>query len=168
MENSTLLVIMAVFTGVAAVALLLQMVFLFLIFRATQAMQIRASTFMDRWEPVAETTQQTLEELRSDTRQLLKQAQELTETAKAQIEKADAVLTDVSDSARVQLERVDRTVQEVLERIHETTQALQKVVLVPVKQFHAIASGISASLNTLFGGRRASVDQATLDEEMFI
>ncbi|NJO23813.1 MAG: hypothetical protein HC868_13905 [Sphingomonadales bacterium] len=72
MERDLLLLyIMAVFTGVAAVALVVQMFFLLGIFRAVKTLQERASILMDKFEPLAETSRQTLDEVRKQTAEIL-------------------------------------------------------------------------------------------------
>ncbi len=169
MENEqTLLVIMAVFTGVAAVALLLQMVFLFGIYRSIKALKERSMLFLDRWEPVADSSLKTMEQLREQSADIMKKVSDLADATKVQSEKVDSILDDVSTFSKTQLSRVDQTVESALEKVNETTVALQKTLLAPVRQIRALATALSAILESLFGGRRQSVDRATIDEEMFI
>jgi hypothetical protein len=84
------------------------------------------------------------------------------------LDKVDALLNDVSQTTRLQLERIDRALAETVERVHQTTEAVQKTVLVPVRQVRAVAAAFNAIVNSLNARRRSTVDQATLDEEMFI
>jgi len=167
-QDLLLLYIMAVFTGVAAIALVIQMFFLFGIFRAAKAMQERATTFMDRFEPLAETSRQTLEEVRKQSTEILTRVQEMADTTKGQVDKVDSVLTDLADSARNQIEHAEHAVERILERIEEVTVALQKALLMPVRQVRGVAAAAGAMIDYLAGRRRATVDRATLDEEMFI
>jgi hypothetical protein len=169
MERDLLLLyIMAAFTGVAATALVIQMVFLFGILRSVRALQERATTFMDRWEPLAATAQQTLEDFRRESNEILVRVRELTVSAKSQMEKAETVLDEVSESALVQLERVDRAILLMLEKVEQTTNAVQHVMLTPVRQMRAIGSAVGAIIESLLSAKKSSVDQATMDEEMFI
>ena len=169
MENQqSLLIIMAVFIAVAAVALVIQMAFLFGIYRSIRTVQQRSATFMDRWEPVADSSLQLLEQLRQQSNEILTRVGEVAETTKNQVQKVDSLLTDVSDRAKSQMDRVDRTVENALERVHETAAALQGTILLPVRQLRALAVAVGAIFEHLFGSRRPTVDRATLDEEMFI
>ncbi len=171
MERDLLLLyVMAVFTGVAAVALVVQMFFLFGIFRAVKTLQERASVLMDRFEPLAETSRQTLDEVRKQTAEILTTLREVADSTKSQMDKVDTLVTDFSSAARQQIQRVEKTVEITLRRLEETTAALQKAFLVPVTQMRGVAAAAGAVLGHLVGGRgrRATVDQATLDEEMFI
>jgi methyl-accepting chemotaxis protein len=163
-----LLYIMAVFTGVAAIALVIQMFFLFGMYRSFKALRERATAFMDRWEPLAGQAQKTLEQVRLQSDQILKKVEGLADQSKSQLDKVDTLLTDVSQTTRLQLERIDRAIADTVDRVHQTTEALQKTVLVPVRQVRAVAAALGAIVGSLNSRRRPTVDQATLDEEMFI
>jgi len=167
-SQQLLLTIMAVFTGVAAVALIIQMAFLFGIFRAVKGMQERSAAFMDRWEPVADSSLKALEQLREQSTEILKKISELTDSTKDQIDKVDSILSDVSEFSKTQLGRVDHTVEGTLQRLNETSEALQTTLLAPIRQVRAMVSALSAIVESLFSGRRQTVDRATTDEEMFI
>ncbi len=167
-SQQLLLTTMAVFTGVAAVALIIQMAFLFGIYRAVKALQERSSAFMDRWEPVADSSMKTLEQLREQTNEILQKISELTDSTKAQIDKVDSILSDVSEFSKTQLGRVDHTVEGTLRKLNETSEALQHTLLTPVRQVRAMVSALSAIVESLFRRRRQTVDRATTDEEMFI
>ena len=166
--EQNLLIVMAVFTGVAAVALLGQAVSLIGVWRTTKAMEKRTSEFMDRWEPVADASLKTMEQVRKESGELLKQAQEVVATAKGQIEKADAALDEITAGAKGQIELVERTIESVAQRVDATAAEVQQTVLGPLKQIRAFAAALGAIGDALMGRRRASVDRATLDEEMFI
>ena len=166
--EQNLLIVMAVFTGIAAVALLGQAAFLFGMWRATKAIEKRTSQFMDRWEPVADASIETMEQVRKESGELLKQAQGVVASAKSQLDKADAALDELTGSARAQIERVEQTIGAVTDRVQQTAAALQDTLLVPVRQIRAFAVALSAVIDGLMGCRKAPVDRATLDEEMFI
>jgi len=163
-----LLQIMAVFTGIAGAALLIQMVSLVGMWLSIRGLQRRVTTFLDRWEPLADTAQKTLDEVRTESNQILKQVYGLTVLAKTQVEKADAAMDELSKATQVQAQRIDQTVQILLERVQETGLALQQSVLAPIKQIRAVGMGLAAMIDAISGRRRASVDRATQDEEMFI
>ena len=167
-SQQLLITTMAVFTGVAAVALIIQMAFLFGIYRAVKALQERSSAFMDRWEPVADSSMKTLEQLRGQSTEILRKLSELTDSTKVQIDKVDSILSDFSEFSKTQLGRVDHTVEGTLRRLNETSEAFQNTLLTPVRQVRAMVSALSAIVESLFGRRRQTVDRATTDEEMFI
>ena len=167
-SQQLLITTMAVFTGVAAVALIIQMAFLFGIYRAVKALQERSSAFMDRWEPVADSSMKTLEQLRGQSTEILRKLSELTDSTKVQIDKVDSILSDFSEFSKTQLGRVDHTVEGTLRKLNETSEAFQNTLLTPVRQVRAMVSALSAIVESLFGRRRQTVDRATTNEEMFI
>lgn len=166
--EQNLLVIMAVFTGIAAVALLGQAISVVGVWRVTKKMEQRTSEFMDRWEPVADASLKTMEQVRKESGELLKQAQSVVATAKGQIDKADAALDEITSGAKAQIGLVEQTIESVAQRVDATAAEIQETVLGPLKQIRAFAAAIGAIGDALMGRRRASVDRATLDEEMFI
>jgi uncharacterized protein YoxC len=170
MERDLLLLyIMAGFTGIAAVALVIQMAMLIGIFRSVKTLQERAEKFMDSFEPLAETSRQTLDEVRKQSTEILTRVREMADSTKSQVDKVEDVITDLSASARTQMERVDKTVEFLLRRLEETVAAVQRTVLMPVRQARGVAAAAGAVIDHLATGRRRStVDRATLDEEMFI
>jgi gas vesicle protein len=167
-QQLLLLKIMAVFTGIAAVAFVIMAVSLFLAYRSVSALRERAVVFMDRWEPIADTAQKALEDVRQQSSEILTRVRDIAETSQAQLKRVEGIVNDVSDTTKLQLERVDHTMQDTVRRVEETTEALQKTVLIPVRQIRAVAAALSAIVSSLFGKPRPTVDQATLDEEMFI
>ena len=144
--------------------LLLQMVFLFGIYRSVRALKERSMVFLDRWEPVADSSLKALEQ----SGEILGKLSDLADATKVQSEKVDSILDDVSTFSKTQLSRVDQTVEDALEKVNETTATLQKTLLAPIRQIRALATALSAIVESLFGGRRQNVDRATIDEEMFI
>jgi uncharacterized protein YoxC len=169
MQNEIqLLQIMTVFTGIAAAAFLIQMVALIGIWFSIKKARQRVSDFLDRWEPLAETANSTLQDVRRESNEILKQVREITLLAKSQVEKADQALEEIAKTTQLQAQRVDQTVQLLLERVEQSAAALQQAVLAPVKQVRAVGTGIAAMIDVLTGRRPAPVDRATQDEEMFI
>jgi hypothetical protein len=163
-----LLYIMAVFTGIAAIALVVQMLFLFGIYRSLNTLRERATALMERVGPLAEQAQETLQLIRGRSTKIFTKIEALADQSKVQLEKMDSLLSDVSETTRGQLTRLDEAMAETVERLHQTTEAVQKTVLVPVRQIRAVAAAVGAVVSSLNTRRRPTVDQATLDEEMFI
>jgi hypothetical protein len=169
MERELLLLyIMAAFTGVAAVALVIMAGMMFGVYRAASLIRRQSSDFFSEWQPLAGEARKAVEELRYSSGELLADMRALTASSRKQMDKVDVILTDLSESARVQLGRIDKSLQENLEKFEETAAAVQQTVMTPVRQAHGIAAAINAFLGHLAAGRRPRVDQATLDEEMFI
>ena len=167
-DQTTLLQIMAVFTGVAAVALVIMAGMMFAVYRSANAMRERSQVFMDRWEPVADTSQKTLEEVRGQAGEILEKVKTLADTSQQQVARVDSLLTEFSDGAKRQMQRVDESVQDNLRKVQQTTDAVQNTVLAPVQQLRAVAAAVNAVINHLASKSKPTPDKATIDEEMFI
>jgi len=169
MDQDFLLKIMAAFTGVAAVALVIMMGMMIAVYKSVSAMRERSTEFLDRWEPIADDAKKTLGDFRTQSTTILADVKELTDSGKQQMQRVDTLLTDVQTAARTSFERVDQSLQENLRRVDETTAAVQNTFLVPVKQARAVAAAVDAVIRHLAGSRkRPTVDRVTIDEEMFI
>lgn len=169
MDQDLLLKVMAAFTGVAAVALVIMMGMMIAIYKSVSAMRERSTQFLDRWEPIADDAKQTLGDFRTQSTEILGDVKNLTTNSKQQLERVNTLLTDVQAAAKTSFERVDQSLQQNLRRVDETTAAVQDTFLVPVKQVRAMAAAVDAVFRHLAGSRkRPTVDQVTIDEEMFI
>ncbi len=159
---------LTIFAGVAALALLVQVFVMLGIYRAARATQQRVAAFVDRVEPLADTTLRTIDEVRHQARDLLSKAQQIADTTRAQVARIDDLLVEAGQRARTQMDRLDRMVGSTVERAEETTAEVQRTILTPVREIHAWAAGVRAILGYLGKGRVSTVEKATQDEELFI
>lgn len=164
-----LLYTMAAFTGVAALSLVAMAGMVFGMYRSSKLMRARATAFMDKLEPLAESATRTLDETREQTKGILVDVKELTASGRRQMATVESLLGDLSQTARLQAERVDGGVETTLRRVNETTEIVQKTILEPIRQVRGVVSAVIAVLEHLSGAsRRPTPDRATSDEEMFI
>ena len=164
-----LLYTMTAFTGVAAISLVAMAGMVFGMYRSSKMMRERATAFMDRLEPLADSARKTLEETREQTKEILVDVKELTAAGRKQMATVESLLDDLSQTARLQAERVDSGVELTVRRLNETTAAVQKTILAPIRQVRGVTSAVTAVLEHLSGAsRRPTPDRATSDEEMFI
>ena len=164
-----LLYTMAAFTGVAAISLVAMAGMVFGMYRSSKLMRVRATSLMDKLEPLAESARKTLDETRDQTKEILVDVKELTASGRKQMATVESLLDDLSQTARVQAERVDGGVETTLRRVNETTEIVQKTILEPIRQVRGVVFAVTAVLEHLSGAsRRPTPDRATSDEEMFI
>ena len=89
------------------------------------------------------------------------------ESVAANFKSASNVLMDVSKDAREEFHHVNgfvtetsgairSEIQELRDRINETASELQSTILVPVREWSAIASGVTTGVKTFFRRRRRS------------
>lgn len=162
------LLVLSVFAGVAALALVTQ-AFLFLgLYRSAKAMQQRLMAFTDRMEPLIESTRRLVEETRTQSRDIFVKVHEIVETTRVQVIRIDELLGEVNVHTRTQLARIDRVAADACERVEATVEAVQKTVLAPVREIHAVAAAVRAVVNHLGRRRQSVVERPTQDEDLFI
>ncbi len=93
------------------------------------------------------------------------------ESVATNFKSASNVLVDVSQDARDGFNRVHgfatettntirSEIQQLQARVNETARELQSIILIPVREWSAIASGVTAGLKSLFRRRRVTVAPA--------
>ena len=173
MDSSVLL---AVFTGIVAAALLMQSIAFFGIHRSVrkatdrfEEMSLDASRkldvitrnfseFISAAKPILERTDALQQNILSTTEMIHDRARQL-----------DEFLQESTDAARLQIARIQDVIDTTSTRIEDSIEIVQKQVLAPVGELTAIVRGVRAGLQVFFRGFSfPSTKQAHQDEEMFI
>jgi len=161
MDQQLLLYIMAAFTGVAALSLLLMLGMMFALYRSVSVLRDRTVNLIDRWEPA-------LDEIRGQSGEILAHVRAVADSGHQQVRRADQLLSEISAILRVQMDRIDRAVELNLARLDDITAAMQYALYAPIRQARGFAAAAGAFFGRLAQRSRPTVDRATLDEEMFI
>jgi ABC-type transporter Mla subunit MlaD len=138
------------------------------IYRSSRRMEEKVGVLLDKASPVLDSARSLVDDARPKIQEVIARAAEITTSARDQMARLDALVTETSDCVRIQIERIDMVVGDAVTRVEETTAAVQGTILKPVREVNGLISGVRAALATLARGNRASVDHATQDEEMFI
>ena len=160
--------IMVAAISVAAAAIVLQAGLMFAMYRNTRALRDQVIALVAKIEPIAENSQRLLEETRTSVADITTQATELLAIGRRQLTRVDEVMSEATTRARAQMDRIEMVLDDTVNRFQETTTLLQNSIVRPVRQINAVTAGIRAALSYMAGSRRATVEQATHDEEMFI
>jgi|GEM_PF-5154126 uncharacterized protein YoxC len=165
--DTRFLLIISIFTGVAAVALLVQMFVLVGLYLTAKATQARITSLADRVEPLIDTSRRMAEETRQQAREILGKLTQITEATRVQVLRIDEMLAEVSVHTRSNLELVDRAVAATTAKIEETVNRWQRTILAPVRGINGAAAAVRAVVSHL--GRRRSADgRPTQEEDLFI
>jgi uncharacterized protein YoxC len=165
--DARFLLIISIFTGVAAVALLIQMAMMIGLFISIRSAQKRVMSLADRVEPILDTSRRLLEETRQHARDIFGKLQDITETTRTQVMRIDELMIEVSAHTRATLERLDDLVVDAAARAQETMDQVQRTILAPVRGLNGAAAAVRAVVNHL-ARRRASSDRVTQEEDLFI
>jgi uncharacterized protein YoxC len=131
-------------------------------------LQVRVQATIDRAEPILDTARRVLDDTAPKFATVTTDAAEVVRLSREQTERLSELIKDFSERAKVQVARIDGTIDHSIEQFEIATEAVKGAVLKPVREFNGIFSGIKTAVTVYATGRRASVDHATQDEEMFI
>ncbi len=168
MDNQSLLYIMTAFVVIAGLSLLLQLAFIFGIYKTTKAMQEKITVLLPKVETLVDSSQKAVTEGKQQILEITAKTNEILESTKRQLAKVEVVVNDATGRAKVQLDRAEMVLDDTMGRAHETVAMVHTGLMRPLKEIHAVSAGIRAALGYLATSGRPSVAQATQDEEMFI
>jgi hypothetical protein len=175
MDQQTLLIILTVFVGLAALAMLIQMGTLIGLFLAVKKLQEQLTALMPQVNAVisvskktADVTLRTIEKAEKNIDKIGATSVAIMDVTRQQVTKIDELLADATTRAKVQLERAEMVLDDSMGRAQETVSIVQRTILRPVREINGLVTGIRTSLAYLSRGSRPTVDHATADEEMFI
>jgi hypothetical protein len=167
MDTQTLLMIMAVFTGVAAIALLIQAAFLLGIYKSSRKTQVSFEKLAARIEAVAEGSLGAVMEIKAQIGEVTTKTTAILDSTGRQLALVEGLVSDATTRARTQLDRAEMVIEDAVGRAHETLVLVHKGIMRPIREINGVALGVRAALQYFFQGR-PNPDRATVDEEMFI
>ena len=169
--NDTLL---GIFIAVTAVAVVVQAGILVGLYvavrRSTAKMEALAAQVTSKALPTMETVQAMLVEMRPKLDVMTVNLSESSTLVRNQLGRFDATLTDALDRTRLQVIRADELLNRTMDKVEETSDAVHKTVISPLRQVNVLMSEISTGVEVFLGQRRrhpkngAGVPQ----DEMFI
>ena len=166
--DQTLLMIIAAFVFVSAVAMCIQAGMLIGIYKSTKALEQRAMPLLPKIDALVETSRMVIDDSRTQIHDITVKANEILDTTRKQLARVDEVLEDATARAKVQLDRAEMVLDDTMQRAQETVAVVHNGVMKPLREIQGVAAGIRAGLNYLMRGRRDGPVHATADEEMFI
>src|SRR3954469_5465107 len=168
MDEHTLLTILTVFVGLAALAMLIQAGTLLGLFIVAKRIQEKVSVLTGPITGIIDTSKKTLQTVEGHIDRIGTSSNSILDTTKQQLVKVDELLTDASTRAKVQMERAEMVLDDTMGRVQHTVSFVQSGVVRPVREVQGIVTGIRTAITHLGRGGRPTVDHATADEEMFI
>jgi hypothetical protein len=166
--DQNLLIIIAVFVFVSAVAMCIQAGMLFAIYRTTRTLEEKVVPMLPKIDALVESSRKTVEDSRVQIHDITVKTNEILDTTRKQLARVDEVLEDATARAKVQLERAEMVIDDTMQRAQETVAVVHSGVMRPLREIQGVAAGIRAGLNFLMRGQRDAPLHATADEEMFI
>lgn len=166
-----------IFVAVAAVAIVLQAVILFLIYRSTNRASARMEGIATRLEekstPVLITAYAILTDAQPKLSEMTANLAETSAMVRANVAQIGEATSEVVERARMQAVRVDELISGTIDRIEDTAEMVQNTVIHPVRKIQALVQALQAGIGFLrrSRGRKDGTTGQSLDEdeeEMFI
>jgi len=168
MDQQTLLVIMAVFVTVSAIALIIQAATLFGIYKASRAMEQNVTRLLPKVEALVESSRVAVDDSRRLIGEVTIKTGAILDSTRKQLARIDELLEDASGRARIQFDRAELVLDDAMTRAQETVILVHRGIMKPLREIQGVAAGVRTALNFLTRGKRADPAHATADEEMFI
>src|SRR5438093_6089276 len=163
------------FTGIAALALLLQGIALWGIRNSMRMVSSRVNTVSADLGKRIETIAAGVNELMASVKPLVQNIDTIqhhilatTETVQKRVVSLDGFLQESTDAARLQVAKIQDLIDTISNRVEDTFDILQKSVLAPVTEVNAVIRGTKVALDIFLRGRRRPTHRSHQDEEMFI
>ena len=168
MDEHTLLVIMAVFVFVAAVALVAQAVCAFGMYKALRAAHEHVARLTPKVEALAETSRGAIEQGQGHVEALSAKTHTILDGAQKQMARVDELMADATVRTRKQMVQAEAVLDDVMSRAQDTVAMVHGGILKPLREINGVAAGIRAALHYMARTGRPTPDRLTVDEEMFI
>jgi hypothetical protein len=165
--DQNLLIIIAVFVFVAAIALVIQAGLLFGIYRSAKSLEERTSPLIPKVDALVESSRVAVEDSRIQIHEITVKTNDILDVTRKQLARVDEVLEDAAGRARVQFDRAEMVLDDTMHRAHETVALVHNGIMKPLREIQGISAGLRAALDYLMRRRNGPV-HATADEEMFI
>ncbi len=171
MEHNT---IIATFVVVAAVAIVLQTIILYVLYKTMRESSTRIEGIAGRIEqqasPVLSTAHAILEDAQPKIAEITMNLVESTATMREHVFQVGEATGEIVERVRLQAVRLDEFFTSAANKLEATSEVLQTSVLSPIRRVRAIVQAISAGVNFLRANRsRRKISTTEVeDEEMFI
>jgi len=158
---------------VIAISFFLQMVFvggMFMVLRkAVKESQQRVQEMERKVDPIVMRVNRILENSEDKIGSIVTDASEMTRLARGQAQKIDRVVSEGLDRMRAQIIRADAIITGTLEAVEDAGVRVRRSVLGPLQQASAVLKGIRTGIDYIRGEHtsRGSAVQ-NQDEELFI
>lgn len=166
---------MLAFVIVAAVAIALQTLILYALYKTMNQASTRMENMIGRLEqqsePVLSTAHSILEDAQPKLAEITSNLAESTALVRSHVSQLAEATGEIVDRARVQAARLDELVTSTVDKFEVTTDFVQHSVITPVRRLLAVVQAVSAGVSFLRATRarrKAENNNSGVDEEMFI
>ena len=168
-------ILLAIFTGILAIAVLVQTFVFLRIFLTIRQLTNRvdglSKDLMKNVEVVtgkAEETLTTIRDIGNEFRPVKDKIVDAAEIVHERIVRVDEFLEETTNTARMEVQSMKDRIELATNRTEELLKMMHDRILAPVNEIYALTRGIRAGFDILFRRRRNASAEPPQDEEMFI
>jgi len=165
--------VITIFVVVAAVAIVLQMVILFALYKGLRQTSERMEGIATRLEqqatPVLTTAAAILDDAKPKIAEITTNLAETTASVRTHVTQVGQATTEMVERARMQAARLDEFVSSAAQKVEATSELLQHKVFSPMKRVRAIISALNVGMSFFKSNRphHRTSSESVQDEEMF-
>lgn len=169
----TYITLLAIFTGLLALAIVAQAVVIVLAYlrvaKLDEETKALRKQVQEQTGPILRNVEDLSANVRDRSRVILEDASAISYDARRQMEKVDRLTDELADRIRLQIIRTDELLSQALQNLEEASSTVKQNVVGPVREAAAVVQGIKAAID-FFGGRRNRKHRrgTGVDEELFI
>ncbi|MBV8477834.1 MAG: hypothetical protein JO266_05805 [Acidobacteria bacterium] len=169
MDNNVFLVFVAVITAAFLVQAGTLVALYVAVRKSSTRIDVLAAEVKSKTVPMLESAHSLVTELRPKIDQVVENVFQSTSLVRAQMQRLDATVNDAFDRTRLQVIRADEMVSRTLDKVEETTDAVHRTVVSPLRRASGLYHGISAGLEYFLGRRRRGGEAIGVpQDELFI
>jgi outer membrane murein-binding lipoprotein Lpp len=169
MDNNVFLVFVAVITTAFVVQAGVMVALYLAVRKSSTRMESLATEVKTKTVPMLESAHSLVIELRPKIDQIVENVSQSTTLVRAQMHRLDATLNDALDRTRLQVIRADELVSRTLDKVEETTEAVHRTVVSPIRRASGLYHGLTAGLEYFLGRRRRGRESVGVpQDELFI
>lgn len=166
--QNTLLLLVGVIAALVITQTIVLLVFVLAMRKWTNRMVALAEDAARNAEPVLLAARDLLVDGKEKLNLVSQNLVEISQLTKNQVVRLDGLVSDASDRVRLQLIRLDHLLSHSVNRVEETTEAIQRSILAPLREISAILAGVRTALDYLLRRNKTRMGRATQEEELFI
>jgi hypothetical protein len=169
MDNNVFLVFVAVITAAFVVQAGVMVALYLAVRKSSTRMEVLAAEVKSKTMPMLESAQSLMTEIRPKIDSIVENVSQSTSLVRAQMHRLDATVNDALDRTRLQVIRADELVSRTLDKVEETTEAVHRTVVSPIRRVSGLYQGLTAGLEYFFGIRRRPRESVGVpQDELFI
>jgi hypothetical protein len=165
--------LLTVFTGVVALAFVIQTILFFGMYKAIRQMSTQLDAMgkdlLTSFAAVSAKVDEgvsTVKDFVEGLKPIRDKLAETTEIIHGRVTELDSFLAETADTARLEILKIQDTIRSASEKAEETIEILRKNLLAPFSEISAVSRAIRVAMDVLF--RRWRAPGSAQDEEMFI